>query len=64
MNQRDIWQEGFAAGEKEPVAQCPYDKASLEAIIWRRGWIEGSAKRLGYTYRDTAPDELSNGSKH
>ena len=59
MDQRKIWIAGFDAGFADPAAPCPYEALTLEAIVWRRGWVEGSAKRLGYSYDDTPPPQLA-----
>jgi hypothetical protein len=49
MNSK-AWDEGFKAGETSPIARCPYPPTSIEAWSWYSGWIEGDAKRQGYSY--------------
>jgi ribosome modulation factor len=46
------WQEGFTAGEAGRLAsnRCPYAAATTEAWSWHSGWIEGDAKRQGFSY--------------
>ncbi|VVE37225.1 hypothetical protein PNO31109_03962 [Pandoraea nosoerga] len=44
----DAWRVGFEAGETgRPMTPCP---ASLDALSYFSGWIEGEAKRQGYEY--------------
>ncbi|MDZ5455803.1 ribosome modulation factor [Azohydromonas lata] len=50
---------GFDAGFADPAAPCPYEALTLEAVVWRKGWVEGAAKRLGYTYDDTPTPEIA-----
>jgi ribosome modulation factor len=46
-----VWLEGFTAGEAGRLAsRCPYAAATTEAWSWHSGWIEGDAKRQGYSY--------------
>lgn len=53
------WQEGFAAGEAGQLAsRCPYAATTREAWSWYSGYIEGDAKRQGFSYsRGTLPAE-------
>ncbi len=44
-----VWQEGFQAGESGK-RKCPYPAASAKAYSWHSGFIEGQAKREGYSY--------------
>jgi len=44
------WDKGFKAGETSPIAHCPYYPLSLQAWSWHSGFIEGDAKRRGYSY--------------
>jgi hypothetical protein len=52
------WDEGFKAGEtirswpgeSRCAVHCPYPPASIEALSWHSGFIEGDAKRQGYSY--------------
>lgn len=45
------WRDGFAAGEARRLAsRCPYAAATTEAWSWHSGWIEGDAKRQGFSY--------------
>ena len=45
------WQEGFDGGEAgRPMSRCPYRAATTEAWSWHSGWIEGDAKRQGFSY--------------
>ena len=51
------WDEGFRAGETwnprtEPKPHNPYPVKSAESYSWLSGWIEGDAKRQGYSYSD------------
>ena len=62
----NAWDEGFKAGEahlffagfipssspspNRGVARCPYSAHSIEAYSWLSGFIEGDAKRQGYSY--------------
>ena len=56
MNSK-AWQEGFETGEAgRLVSRCPYRAATTEAWSWHSGWIEGDAKRQGFSYsRGTLP---------
>jgi ribosome modulation factor len=51
------WEEGFKAGEAgRLMSRCPYLAATTEAWSYHGGWIEGDAKRQGYSYsRGTLP---------
>lgn len=51
------WEEGFEAGESgRLMSRCPYPAATTEAWSWHSGWIEGDAKRQGYSFsRGTLP---------
>jgi hypothetical protein len=54
------WEEGFRAGENKvriPL-RCPYPAGTTEAWSWHSGYVEGDAKRQGYSYSRGA---LSNG---
>ena len=54
------WEEGFNAGENRvrfPL-RCPYPAGTTEAWSWHSGYVEGDAKRQGYSY---SRDALSNG---
>ena len=47
------WDEGFKAGESDPGPRqiyCPYPETSNQAFSWYSGFIEGEAKRQGYSY--------------
>jgi len=47
------WQEGFDAGERgEPLRRCPYPAKGIDGWSWSSGYIEGKAKRQGYSYSD------------
>lgn len=58
------WEEGFNAGEisaRIPV-RCPYAAGTTMAWSWHSGYIEGDAKRQGYSYsRHALPKEPSGG---
>ncbi len=47
-----VWDEGFKAGEisRGLVVPCPYPPRSIEAFSWCSGYIEGDAKRQGFSY--------------
>ena len=51
------WQKGFEGGEAgRPMFRCPYRAGTTEAWSWCSGWVEGEAKRQGYSYsRGTLP---------
>jgi hypothetical protein len=51
------WEEGFKAGEgREP--RCPYPAGTTQAWSWQSGYVEGDAKRQGYSYsRGASPKE-------
>ena len=54
------WEEGFSAGEsgvRNPL-RCPYPAVTTQAWSWHSGYVEGGAKRQGYSYSRGA---LSNG---
>jgi hypothetical protein len=54
------WEEGFSAGENTariPLG-CPYPAGTTQAWSWHSGYVEGDAKRQGYSYSRGA---LSNG---
>jgi len=49
------WSEGFRAGNEgknryRVERKCPYPALSREAWAWHCGWIEGEAKREGFSY--------------
>jgi len=54
------WEKGFKAGEstvRAPV-RCPYSAGTTQAWSWHSGYVEGDAKRQGYSYsRGTHPEE-------
>jgi len=52
------WDEGFKAGEisRGLAVTCPYAPGSTEAFSWCSGFIEGDAKRQGYSYTREARD--------
>jgi hypothetical protein len=54
------WEEGFGAGESRVQSpfRCPYRAGTTQAWSWHSGYIEGEAKRQGYSYSRGA---LSNG---
>jgi hypothetical protein len=58
------WEEGFKAGESSvrlPV-RCPYPAGTTAAWSWHSGYIEGDAKRQGYSYsRGTLSKEPPSG---
>ena len=57
------WQEGFTAGEAGRLAsRCPYTAATTEAWSWHSGWIEGDAKRQGYSFSRGAMPRSAQGS--
>ena len=46
------WEEGFKAGESRvriPM-RCPYPAGTTQAWSWHSGYVEGEAKRQGYSY--------------
>ena len=46
------WEEGFSAGESRvrfPLG-CPYPAGTTQAWSWHSGYVEGDAKRQGYSY--------------
>ena len=46
------WEEGFSAGEsgvRIPL-RCPYPARTTQAWSWHSGYVEGDAKRQGYSY--------------
>ena len=54
------WEEGFRAGENTvriPL-RCPYLAGTTQAWSWHSGYVEGDAKRQGYSY---SRGVLSNG---
>ena len=54
------WEEGFSAGKSRvrfPLG-CPYPAGTTQAWSWHSGYVEGDAKRQGYSYSRGA---LSNG---
>jgi hypothetical protein len=59
------WEEGFKAGE-ERKTRCPYPKGSREVWSWSSSWVEGGAKRQGFSYsRGAKPNrELGPGSEY
>ena len=64
------WEEGFAAGESgtKTALRCPYSAGTTAAWSWHSGYIEGDAKRQGYSYsRGTLPPrptDLCSDEKH
>jgi hypothetical protein len=46
------WEEGFEAGESKVriPTRCPYPAGTTQAWSWHSGYIEGDAKRQGYSY--------------
>jgi hypothetical protein len=46
------WGEGFQVGQRLQGHQPPYDSDTWEAWSWHRGFIEGTAQRLGRPYSD------------
>ena len=54
------WEEGFSAGENTARCplRCPYPAGTTQAWSWHSGYVEGDAKRQGYSYSRGA---LSNG---
>jgi len=54
------WEKGFKAGDSAAGAsvRCPYSAGTTEAWSWHSGYVEGDAKRQGYSYsRGTLPEE-------
>ena len=49
---RKTWEEGFKAGASRVriPARCPYGAGTTQAWSWYSGYIEGDAKRRGYSY--------------
>ena len=59
----NAWEEGLKAGE-ERKTQCPYAEGSREAWSWSSGWVEGDAKRQGFSYsRGAKPKEPERGGR-
>ena len=59
-NDPKAWEEGFSAGESRvriPL-RCPYPAGTTQAWSWHSGYVEGDAKRQGYSY---SRGELSKG---
>jgi hypothetical protein len=54
------WEEGFSAGENTAriPLRCPYPAGTTQAWSRHSGYVEGDAKRQGYSYSRGA---LSNG---
>ena len=54
------WEEGLSAGENTAriPLRCPYPAGTTQAWSWHSGYVEGDAKRQGYSYSSGA---LSNG---
>jgi hypothetical protein len=51
------WDEGFTGGEERKF-RCPYPAGSHQAWSWHSGYVEGDAKRQGFSYsRGAAPKE-------
>ena len=45
------WEEGFEAGESARLpVRCPYPAGTTQAWSWHSGFVEGDAKRQGYSY--------------
>ena len=46
------WEEGFSAGENTAriPLRCPYPAGTTQAWSWHSGYVEGDAKRQGYSY--------------
>jgi hypothetical protein len=57
---RKAWEEGFSLGENTAriPLRCPYPAGTTQAWSWHSGYVEGDAKRQGYSYSRGA---LSNG---
>ena len=58
------WDEGFKAGESSArlPARCPYPAGTTAAWSWHSGYVEGDAKRQGYSYsRGALPKEPPSG---
>ncbi|HLK64472.1 MAG TPA: hypothetical protein VKU19_13595 [Bryobacteraceae bacterium] len=53
----EAWRGGFTAGDTGRLMhKCPYRAGTTEAWSWCSGWIEGDAKRQGFSYsRGTLP---------
>ena len=51
----DAWNAGFSAGEKRQ-SKCPYPAASPMAFSWHAGFVEGDAKRQGFSYTRVLTD--------
>jgi hypothetical protein len=51
------WEEGFSAGENTAriPLRCPYPAGTTQAWSWHSGYVEGDAKRQGYSYSRRAP---------
>jgi ribosome modulation factor len=45
----DAWEKGFIDGEAGH-SRCPFSAVTREAWSWSSGWIEGDAKRRGFSY--------------
>lgn len=50
MRDKEVWEDGFKAGEALDGLPCPHQPGTHEAWIWQKGWIEGASKRIGYSY--------------
>ena len=46
------WEKGFKAGDSTVRAQvrCPYSAGTTQAWSWHSGYVEGDAKRQGFSY--------------
>ena len=53
-------EEGFTAGESGTAAalRCPCPAGTTAAWSWHSGYIEGDAKRQGYSYSRTVKDAI------
>ncbi len=48
---KTAWREGFEAGERGiPSTRCPYPATSRDSWSWSSGYVEGKAKRDGFSY--------------
>lgn len=46
---KKAWDEGFRAGERRDN-RCPYPRPGTEGLSWWSGYIEGDAKRQGFSH--------------
>lgn len=54
INER-AWKEGFWAGEVLSRTVAPYERGTVDAWSWHRGFIEGVAKCRGRRYSERPP---------